>query len=330
MQRTSYLLASKFRPRRSTIFVPGSNIKALSKVRTSALPCDSYIIDLEDAVASNSKSQARENVRKFLCASTTSRNLNQREIMVRINALDTRWGLNDLSMVSSSPGVDTVVVPKVETASDIWRIERHLEEMSRSGSSDGGEVYSNDSSPIGIACMIETPLGVLNAPEIAAASKNIVCLIVGTSDLTNDLRAHHTTTREPILTSLSMCVLAARASNVAVLDGVHLNLSNENEFQSHCVQGYHLGFDGKTLIHPKQISIANDTFGPNAKQVEHAIRIVDAFEEAEKNGDGVCVVDGQLVENLHAEGARRVLQYVKKINNLEKDDITGKEIDTAT
>jgi len=171
---------------------------------------------------------------------------------------------------------------------------------------------------MGIACMIETPLGVLNAAEIASASDNVVCLIVGTSDLTNDLNALHTSTREPMMSSLGMCVLAARAHGVAVLDGVHLNLSNAEEFAAHCEQGRAMGFDGKTLIHPKQVDMASSTFGPNEMDVNNARRIVQAFEAAEARGEGVCVVDGQLVENLHAEGARRLLFFADQIQRVEQ------------
>ena len=316
MQRTRYLLASKLRPRRSTMYVPGINTKALAKIRAT-LPCDSFIIDLEDAVASNAKQQARDTVQHFLSTTiNTPRTLHHRELMVRINALDTPWGLADLTMVSASPSVDTIAIPKVETASDVWRVERHLEELTRNGTCN--TTYSNDTTPFGLACMIETPLGVLNAAEIAAASTNVVCLIMGTSDLTNDLKAHHTTNREPMLTSLGMCVLAARAHGVAVLDGVHLNLSDMDEFAAHCEQGYNMGFDGKTLIHPKQISKTNDTYGVNENEINRARHIVTAFEAAERQGEGVCVVDGQLIENLHAEGARRVLEFAKQISIVEQ------------
>ena len=314
MQRAAHLLASKVRPRRSTMYVPGSNSKALAKVRTS-LACDSFILDLEDAIASTSKSQAREGIAQFLSTQPTFRDLAQREIMVRINALDTPWGLADLSMVSASPSVDTVAIPKVETASDVWRVERHLEEMSRHHDRDHS--YSQDPTPLGIACMIETPLGVLNAAEIAAASTNVVCLILGTSDLTNDLRAQHTPDRAPMLTSLSLCILAARAHHIAVLDGVHLNLSNAQEFNQQCQQGRALGFDGKTLIHPKQIATSNATFGPDTAEIEQARIVVESFETAEANGEGVCLVDGQLIENLHADGARRVLEFAKQVSVVE-------------
>ena len=209
--RQAHLLASRIRPRRSTMFVPGINTKALAKVRTPALLCDSFIVDLEDAVASNAKSKARDNVFHFLTSSSSSSSSSSaREIMVRINSLDTPWGLHDLSMISAAGGVDTVAVPKVETASDVWRVERLLDEMTSKETTKTKNEHPT--LPMGIACMIETPLGVLNANEIAAASDNVVCLIVGTSDLTNDLRARHTKRREPMLTSLSMCVLAGRAN----------------------------------------------------------------------------------------------------------------------
>ena len=313
--RTAYLLRSKLRPRRSTMYVPGVNDKALAKVRAT-LPCDSFIIDLEDAVASNAKDHARDNVRRFLHAKVPNRDLDQREIMVRINALDTPWGLADLSMVSAAAGVDTVAIPKVETASDVWRIERHLEEMSRAAAASSS--YSNDSTPMGIACMIETPLGVLNAAEIANASDNVVCLIVGTSDLTNDLKAKHTADRKPMELSLGMCILAARAHGVAVLDGVHLNLSDPKEFLHHCEQGRNMGFDGKTLIHPKQIQDTNTVYGVDNDAVKHALQIVQEFEKAESNGEGVCVVDGQLIENLHADGAKRLLVFADQIAKVEQ------------
>ena len=209
--------ALRARPRRSCLYVPGTNARALAKARAGAIRADSFIFDLEDAVAASAKGEARENVATLLGEwdddgeenPGSAVNAVRRERIVRVNGLDTPWGLDDLHMVSTMAGaVDTVAVPKVECAADVWRVERHLDEF--------GKASSAGASSLGLALMIETPKGVLRAAEIAAASENVVCLIMGTSDLTNELRAQHTPGREPMLASLGLCVLAARAHGVQV------------------------------------------------------------------------------------------------------------------
>ena len=168
-------------------------------------------------------------------------------------------------------------------------------------------------------CMMETPRGILQAEEIAGASKRLSCLVMGTSDLVKDLNAAHTPERLPVLTSLSLCVLAARAHGLAIVDGVHLDLNDDEGFAGHCRQGRQLGFDGKTLIHPKTIAMANEIFGPSAEEVEQARRIIEAHGEATRAGKGVVVLDGKLVENLHVEAAERTVAQAEAIAALEAE-----------
>jgi len=267
-------MAEGIRARRSALYMPGANARAMEKARL--LACDAVILDLEDAVAPVAKAEARRQVADAIAAGGFGR----REVVVRVNGADTPWGADDLAMAAAS-GCDAIVLPKVEAAPTI-----------RPGKP--------------LWCMIETPLGVLRAEAIAAA-ETVECLVMGTSDLTKDLRARHAADRLPMLASLSLCLLAARAHGRAILDGVHLDLSDAQGFARACVQGRELGFDGKTLIHPSQIDAANAAFGPSAEEAAQARRVLAAFEQAEREGKGVVVLDGRLVENLHVAEARRTL-----------------------
>jgi citrate lyase subunit beta/citryl-CoA lyase len=262
------------RPRRSALYMPGANARAMEKART--LDCDVVILDIEDAVAPDAKEAARRQT----AAAVAAGGFGRREVVIRVNGAGTPWGAADLAMASAS-ACDAVLLPKVEAA---------------------------PTAPLGkpLWCMVETPLGVLRAEAIAAAP-SVECLVMGTSDLTSDLRARHTPDRLAMLASLSLCVLAARAHGCAVLDGVHLALDDEAGFARACAQGRDLGFDGKTLIHPKQIEAANAAFGPSEAEAAQARRIIAAYEEAERQGKGVVVLDGRLVENLHVAEARRTL-----------------------
>jgi len=169
-----------------------------------------------------------------------------------------------------------------------------------------------------IWCMIETPLGVLNVQDIAGGSRRLACLVMGTSDLTKDLHALHTAVREPMLTSLSLCLLAARAYGLTILDGVYLDLKNDEGFRTACRQGLELGFDGKTLIHPRQVEPCNEVFAPSPEEVEQAHRIIEAHAAAQKEGKGVVVVDGRLIENLHVENARRLVTLADAIAAMQR------------
>jgi citrate lyase subunit beta/citryl-CoA lyase len=272
------------RPRRSVLYMPAANARAMQKARE--LPCDALIFDLEDAVAPDAKATARGLLAEALAAG----GYGHRECVVRVNGLDTPWGSDDLAALDGLP-VDAVLLPKIE------RPEQVTACLERVGSN------------LPVWVMIETPRGVLGIESILSSCNRIEVAVMGTSDLVTELRGRHTAGREGLLPALAHCVLAARACGRIVLDGVHLDFRNLSSFERICRQGRDLGFDGKTLIHPSQIDIANAAFGPDADEVAMARRIIAAWEEAQQAGKGVVVVDGKLVENLHAAEARRTLAF---------------------
>ena len=284
------------RPRRSLLYVPGSNSRALEKAR--GLPADGLILDLEDAVAPD----AKESARAIVAAALADGGYGRRELVLRVNALDTPWGHADLAAAATMP-IDAVLLPKVESAD---RVRLTVSLLDTLGASER----------IAVWCMLETPLGILNAREIAAASPRLAGLVLGTSDLTKDLHALSTRDRLPLLTSLGFAILAARAQGLAILDGVHLDLSDDEGFVASCRQGRELGFDGKTLIHPKQIAPANAAFAPSAEEVAWSRRIIAAHAEAAAAGKGVVLVDGRLIETLHVENARRLVALAEEIDRL--------------
>jgi citrate lyase subunit beta/citryl-CoA lyase len=286
------------RPRRSVLYMPGSNARALEKART--LPADGLILDLEDAVAPDAKAPARDQV----AAAVKAGGYGEREIVIRVNGLDTPWGRDDMAAAAAA-GPDAVLLPKVESARQVAEAAALLD---RHGAPPATRLW----------CMMETPRGILRAAEIAEASPRLACLVMGTSDLVKDLHARHTPGRVPLLASLSLCLLAARAAGLAILDGVHLDLADEAGFAAACQQGVELGFDGKTLIHPGQIAPCNRIFAPSAAEVAEAAKIIAAFEAATAAGKGVVLVDGRLVENLHVENARRVAALAAAIARLER------------
>ena len=285
------------RPRRSVLYMPGSNARALEKGRS--LPADALILDLEDAVAPDAKETARGQIAEAVEAGGYGR----RELAIRVNGLDTPWGRDDVAAAAAC-GPDAILLPKVETAAMVAELEAL---MAAAGAPERTAIW----------CMMETPLGMLNAQEVAGASKRVACLVMGTSDLVKDLQAAHTPQRLPVLTSLSLCILAARAYGQAILDGVHLDLQDDEGFAASCVQGKELGFDGKTLIHPKTIAAANEVFAPSAAEVEQAHKIIAAHAEAAAAGKGVVVLDGKLIENLHVEAAQRSVALAEAIAELE-------------
>ncbi|MCP4329525.1 MAG: CoA ester lyase [Alphaproteobacteria bacterium] len=287
------------RPRRSVLYMPGSNARALEKGRT--LPADALILDLEDAVAPDAKEIARQQVVDAVDAG----GYGGRELAIRINGLDSEWGREDLIAAAGSQA-DAILVPKVETNTMVEEVESLMR-------SHGAPEHMN------IWCMMETPRGTLHAEEIAAASERISCLVMGTSDLAKDLHASHTRDRLPMLTSLGLCLLAARAYGRAIVDGVHLDLNDDEGFAESCRQGLELGFDGKTLIHPKTIAVANEVFAPSQEEVAFSRRIIEAHAEAAAAGKGVVVVEGKLIENLHVENARRLVKLAEAIEALSKD-----------
>ncbi len=292
-------MATVTRPRRSVLYMPGSNARALDKARS--LPADALILDLEDAVAPDAKDEARHQVVAALQAGGYGR----RELLVRINGLATPWGYAD-AIAAATSGADAILIPKVESADAVRQIDA---------------IITAAGAPPGLAiwCMMETPRGILKAEEIAQASPRLAGFVMGTSDLAKDLHALHTPLRLPLLTSLSLCLLAARAYGLAAVDGVHLDLDDAEGFAQSCQQGLELGFDGKTLIHPKTIAAANSVFAPSEKDVAWSGKIIAAHAEAASAGKGVVVVDGKLVENLHVENAKRIVALAEQIALLDSD-----------
>jgi len=270
----------------------------MEKART--LPADVVLLDLEDAVAPEAKAEARAKA----CKVTKAGGFGRREIVIRVNGLNTPWGYADLVAAAVS-GADAVLLPKTENAESVRQAETVL-------------AVSGAPADLRLWCMMETPRAVLNAEVVAGASPRVGCFVMGTSDLTKDLHAHHTRERLPLVASLGLCVLAARANGLAILDGVQLDLEDEAGFEAACRQGLDMGFDGKTLIHPKTIATANRVFAPSAEEVAWSRRIIAAHAEASAQGRGVVVVDGKLIENLHVLSARRVVELSGMIAELER------------
>ena len=280
------------RPRRSVLYMPGANTRALEKAKS--LPADSLILDLEDAVAPDAKAQARENIRAALVTG-----FGHREAVVRINGLNTPWGLDDLKAFADTKA-DAILLPKVESASQIREVASLLKQF-------------NPASTMKIWAMIETPLAIFKLPEIASSHPMLEALVLGTSDLVKDLHARHTPSRVETQTALSLSVLAARAHQLCVLDGVHLSLDDEDGLRQSCIQGRDMGFDGKTLIHPSQIALANQIFGPSLEEIDEARQRITAYEAAISSGAGIAVLNGKLVEELHIQDAKRILALANAI-----------------
>ncbi|PZQ51513.1 MAG: CoA ester lyase [Rhodovulum sulfidophilum] len=274
-------------PFRSVLYMPGSRPRALEKAR--GLAADALILDLEDAVAPSEKERARELVAEAVEAG----GYGLRRLLVRVNGLDTRWGEDDIARASKA-GPHAILVPKVEAPADLHRV---AELMAAAGAPAHTRIWA----------MMETPRGMLNAGAIAAAHPLLEGFVIGTNDLVKDLGAAHTSDRTPLLTSLSLCLLAARAEGLVCVDGVHNAFQDREGLRAVCVQGRDMGMDGKSLIHPDQIAIANEVFAPSAEDLALATAQVEAFEEAEARGEGVAVLNGRIVENLHVASARRLL-----------------------
>ena len=283
------------RPRRSLLFVPGSNARALEKARS--LAADGLIFDLEDAVTP----AAKESARALVAAALADGGYGSRELVLRVNAIDSPWGHADLAAAATMP-LDAVLLPKVENPDRVFLTASLLDAFGAP-------------NPLALWCMLETPRGILYAREIAGASP-LAALVLGTSDLTKNLHALATRDRLPLVTSLGLVILAARANGLATLDGVHLDLQDDVGFTASCRQGRELGFDGKTVIHPMQIAAANAAFAPTREEIEWSRRIIAAHDEAAAAGEGVVLVDGRLVENLHVEDARRLLRLADQIEHL--------------
>lgn len=282
----------KIRPRRSVLYMPGSNARALEKAAT--LPADALILDLEDAVAPDAKGLARTQV----CAAVKDRRFGKREIVIRINGLDTDWGHDDMAAAAEA-GPDAILVPKVNDLVDVEHAEQHM-----------GDARA------ALWLMIETPQAIFHANEIAGAGGRLACLVMGTNDLVKELRAQHTPGREALLASLNLAVLAARAHGLTVIDGVYNEIADTAGFEAVCRQGRAMGFDGKTLIHPSQIEGANRIFAPDPGEIARARAILAAFEKPENKGKGAIALDGRMVELLHAEIAKQTVALAEAIEAL--------------
>lgn len=277
--------ATAYRPRRSVLYMPGSNDRALEKART--LPVDGLILDLEDAVGPDHKEAAREKA----CAAAASGDYGSREVTIRVNGLGTRWHDDDLE-ASCAAGPDAIVVPKVDSADEVRGLVAAIE---RHGAPEKTRLWA----------MVETPRSVLDVGEIASASPRLGALVIGTNDLAKELGARHVPGRAPLLTALSMALLAARRSGIAILDGVWNDVHDLAGFEDECRQGRDMGFDGKTLVHPGQVAPCNEVFAPSAAELERARELLEAWTAG--GSAGVVTHRGAMVESLHVDIARRVI-----------------------
>ncbi|CAB4586374.1 MAG: CoA ester lyase [Actinobacteria bacterium] len=286
-------MSNDLRPRRSVLYMPAANERALEKAKT--LPADAIIFDLEDAVAPDAKEGARPNA----VAAAGSSEYGNRELTIRCNGLDTPWGADDLRAAATS-GASAVVVPKVGSVAYLDEISSIL---------DGAGAPAE----LKIWAMIETPTAIFDVRAIAAHPR-VAVLVMGTNDLAREIRSRlGAADRHPLVPHLATALLAAREAGKAILDGVYNDVKDLDGFRAECVQGMEMGFDGKTLIHPGQVEIANEVWAPNEAEIDHARRVIDAFEEGLREGKGVVTVDGRMIENLHVANAQRVLAVADAI-----------------
>ena len=290
-------MSQYFRPRRSMLYVPGCNTHYLERART--LHADSVILDLGDPILVECKEESRRNVVQFV----NKGGYGSREVVVRVNNLDSPWGGEDIIAIAKTP-VDAVLFPNVESREDVLAALAILDAA-------GG-------SHLPIMVMIESPIAVLNAKEIASASDRIVCIVMATSDLISQLHARVTHERLAILTSLSMVILAARAYGRAVVDGITSDFKNMHSFEYACRLGRDMGFDGKSLVHPAQLAYCNDAYTPQAVEVENAKEIIAALKAANAAGKGTVVVNDKLVEHHHVRAAERLISLSEMIKTLEQ------------
>jgi (3S)-malyl-CoA thioesterase len=283
-------MTDQIRPWRSVLYIPGSRERALEKAR--GLVCDAIIFDLEDAVSPEAKDEARTLLARVLA----SADYGPRARIVRINALDTAWGTADLAAFVGLR-IEAILIPKVNSAADVQAVAERIPDVD-------------------LWAMMETPLAMLNAAEIAAHPR-LKGMVMGTNDLAKDLNARFRPDRLAMLSGLGLCLLAAKAHGVVIVDGVYNAFKDAEGLRHECDQGRDMGFDGKTLIHPDQLAVANAAFSPSESEIDLARRQIAAFEEAEASGQGVAVVDGKIVENLHIVTARAVLAKAEAIAALE-------------
>jgi citrate lyase subunit beta/citryl-CoA lyase len=285
------------RPRRSVLYMPGSNARAIEKAKS--LPADGVIFDLEDAVAPEQKEAARGQV----CAAVAAGGFGSRELVIRVNALDTPWGEADLAAAAAA-GPDAILIPKVSSPDELAAVGIRLR---RHGAPERTRVWA----------MVETSLAILRAEAIASAARDVdsrlACFVMGTNDLAKETRARQVPGRAPMLSWLATAVAAARAHDIDILDGVYNGLSDEAGLIAECEQGRDMGFDGKTLIHPNQIAPANAVFAPPADEIAQARTIIAAFDRPENQGRGVIAIEGRMIERMHADMARRTVALAEAI-----------------
>jgi (3S)-malyl-CoA thioesterase len=280
------------RPTRSVLYIPASKPRAIEKVR--GLPVDAIIFDLEDAVTADEKPAARST----LAEEIEKGGFGARMKIVRINALDTEWGVED-AKAAAQLDVDAILLPKVGTPADL-------------------DALAKITGDIPLWAMMESPKGMLNALDIAAHPK-LEGMVMGTNDLAKDLQTRDRADRLPLLTSLGICLLAAKAEGTTIVDGVYNKFKDDEGLKVECDQGRDMGFDGKTLIHPAQVDVTNDAFAPTEAEIDLARRQIEAFAEVEASGQGVAVVDGKIVENLHVATARETLAKSEAIEAMKSE-----------
>ena len=285
-------MSDDLRPRRSVLYMPAANDRALEKART--IPADAIIFDLEDAVAPDAKPEARDKA----VAAVESGLYGNRELTIRCNGLDTEWGSDDIA-AAGAVGPAAVVIPKVDSLG-------YVEEISAALDAAGAP------ASVRIWPMIETPAAMFNVREIAGHHR-VAVIVMGTNDLAKELRSPLVPGRHPLVPHLAQALLAARATGTVILDGVYNNVKNPEGFEAECRQGMEMGFDGKTLIHPSQVGPANEMWAPSGDDVEYAERVIAAFDDAVADRRGVVTVDGRMIENLHVDNARRVLATAEAI-----------------
>lgn len=280
---------------RSLLFVPATNVRAVEKCTT--LDCDGIILDLEDSVAADAKEAARQKVAALL----QSGHIIFRKSLIRVNAVDSGEVFKDIKMIGRCSPV-AIVIPKVQSAQDVMQIERALENMAEAKNTK-------------LWVMIETARGVMNLAEICGSSPRLEGIILGPNDLLKDLGGRVTPNQDALITSYGLAIIAARAYGLKCIDGVYKYFKDTDGLTRNCQQGRDLGFDGKSLIHPGQIAITNAQYGPNADDITHAKALIAAFEAAQARGEGLAVLDDEMIENLHVEQARAMLRVASQISD---------------